>query len=150
MFLSQRKEKKDEKKGLSSLKIDSITVPTHLNKSELLPASLQYRPESKIPTRGDTELTREDRHSAHLRKKRTLKTERTRKDKMMRSLAQDNQKLKNRMEKEDAIRSLKKNKNVQIIGNGGSAMTMKKRSSSSTAATDSRKDSKNRVIIKKK
>ena len=34
----------------------------------------------------------------------------------MKDLAQNNKKLKNKLEKEDAIKKLGKNKNVQIIG----------------------------------
>ena len=114
MFLGQGK--KDTKKGLNSIKIDSLLAPSHCNPSDLLPASLQYRPDSKIPTRGSTELTREDRHRNHLRKKRLQKVEKKRKDSLLKDLAQNNKKLKNKLEKEDAIKKLGKNKNVQIIG----------------------------------
>lgn len=123
MFLSQKKSK-DATKGLGSVKIDSLTAPSHLNTKELLPASLQYRPASKIPTRGATELTREDRHSQHLRKKRAQKVEKKRKDSLLRDLAQSNKKLRVKMEKEDALKKLGKNRNVQIIG-GKSASNKK-------------------------
>ena len=117
MFLSHKtKSGKDQCKGLSSIKIDSLKAPSHINTSEALPASLQYRPESNRPTRGDTELTREDRHSNHLRKKRLQKVEKKRKDGLLRDLAQNNKKLRTRLDKEDALKTLGKNKQVQIIG----------------------------------
>lgn len=115
MFLSQ-KGKKDTTKGLSSVKIDSLTAPSHVNPKDLLPATLQYRPATSTPTRGETELTREDRHRAHLKKKRMQKGERQRKDEMMREMAQKNKKLRTKLEKEDALKKLGKNRNVQIIG----------------------------------
>ena len=117
MFLSQKK--KDTKKGLNSIKIDSLTAPSHCTPADLLPASLQYRPVTKIPTRGATELTKDDRHRNHLRKKRVLKVEKKRKDAEMRVKAQSNKKLRSKIEKEDALKKLNKNKNVQIIGSGG-------------------------------
>ena len=116
MFLSQKK--KDTTKGLSTIKIDSLPAPSHLNPADLLPASLKYRPASKIPTRGSTELTREHRHSTHLRKKRVLKVERKRKEGEMRVKAEGNKKLRMKMEKEDALKKLGKSRNVQIIGAG--------------------------------
>lgn len=117
MFLSQKqKSVKDQCKGLNSIKIDSLTAPAHINTKEALPASLQYRPETNRPTRGTTELTREDRHSNHLRKKRLQKVEKKRKDGLLRDLAQTNKKLRTRLDKEDALKTLGKNRNVQIIG----------------------------------
>lgn len=114
MFLSEKK--KDTKKGLSSVKIDSLSAPVYVNPKDLLPASLQYRPSSAAPTRGVTELTREDRHSAHLKKKRMQKRETKRKEETMRTLAQKNRKIRTKLEKEDALKKLGKNRNVQIIG----------------------------------
>lgn len=124
MFLSEKKKKDNTNgtngtngtKGLSSLKIDNLSSPSHLNPKDLLPATLQYRPTSSAPTRGATELTREDRHSAHLRKKRLLKKEMKRKEEKMRELAQKNKKIRMKLEKEDALKKLGKNRNVQIIG----------------------------------
>lgn len=120
MFLSQRKpgtgaSVQKETKGLQSLAIDRSTIPAHLSAEDLKPATAHFRPESKIPTRGATELTKEDRHRAHLRKKRLLKTERKRKDEMVRNLAKTNGKLKAKLEKEDALKMLGRQKNVQII-----------------------------------
>lgn len=115
-----RSHKKDTKKGLSSIKIDSLTAPSHISLKEILPASLQYRPVTKQPTRGSTELTREDRHSAHLRKKRLQKVESKRKEKMIRDMAVNNKKLRTKIEKDDALKKLGKNRNVQIIGGKGS------------------------------
>lgn len=115
MFLSE-KNKKDSTKGLSSVKIDSLSAPSHLTPKDLLPATLKYRPATSAPTRGATELTREDRHSAHLRKKRLVKREIKRKDEKMRELAQKNKKIRTKLEKEDALKKLGKNRNVQIIG----------------------------------
>lgn len=116
MFLSQKNKKQDPTKGLSSIKIDSLAAPSHINPQDVLPASLKYRPASKTPTRGATELTHEDRHSAHLRKKKLLKKEKQRKDTLVRELAQNNKKLRTKLEKEDALKKLGKNRNVQIIG----------------------------------
>ena len=115
MFLSQKGKKTDPTKGLKSIKIDSFVAPPHQSASELLPASLQYRPDSKIPTRGATELTREDRHTAHLRKKRLQKVEKKRKDSLVRDLARTNKKIRVKLEKEDALKKLSKHKNVQLI-----------------------------------
>lgn len=114
MFLGQKK--KDSTKGLSSIKIDSLSAPSHITLQEVLPASLKYRPTTKLPTKGTTELTREDRHSAHLRKKKLQKKEKKRKDTLERDLAQNNKKLRVKLEKEDALKKLGKNRNVQIIG----------------------------------
>ena len=114
MFLSQKK--KDTTKGLSSVKIDNQPAPSHVNPKDLLPATLQYRPTTSRPTRGTTEQTREDRHSAHLRKKRTQKRETKKKEEMVRELAQKNKKIRIKLEKEDALKKLGKNRNVQIIG----------------------------------
>lgn len=119
MFLSTSGRRTNETKGLASLAVDRQRIPTHLNEKDLIPAAAQYRPETRAPTRGVTELTREDRHSAHLRKKRHLKTERVRKDKLLRSLAQTNGKLRSRLEKQDALKTLSKSKNVQIIKTSG-------------------------------
>ena len=125
MFLSKKRKlsaehKKDPKtKYLSSFKIDSQSVPSHLNSQDLLPATLKYRPESSRPTRGATELTREDRHSAHLRKKRILKVEKVRKDALLKDLAVNNKKLRTRLDKEAALKTLGKSRNVKIIGDGG-------------------------------
>lgn len=141
MFLSQKGGNKvDSKKGLGSVKIDSLTVPTHLNTKELLPATLQYRPETKIPTRGETELTREDRHSQHLRKKRTQKVEKKRKDQLLHGLAENNKKLRVKMEKEDALKKLGKNRSVQIIGSSGN--DSKSRSSRFNSPAGSKRDDK--------
>lgn len=118
MFLSQRKSSSSaasQTKGLQSLAIDRSTIPAHLSQQELKPATAHYRPDSKIPTRGATELTKEDRHRAHLRKKRTQKVERKRKDELLRNLAKNNGKLKSKLEKQDALKMLGKQKNVQII-----------------------------------
>lgn len=119
MFLGQKK--KDSTKGLNSIKIDSLSAPTHCTPSDLLPASLKYRPTSTAPTRGITELTREDRHRNHLRKKRLQKVETKRKEGMMRDMARNNKKLRVKLEKEDALKKLGKNVNVQIIGATGSS-----------------------------
>lgn len=126
MFLSQKKSKTatSPTKGLSSLKIDNLPAPAHLSQTDLLPATLQYRPTSKAPTRGTTELTREDRHRNHLRKKRLQKVEKKRKDTMMREAALTNKKLKSKIEKEDALKKLGKNRNVQIIGGVKANKTM--------------------------
>lgn len=123
MFLGQKK--KDTTKGLGSVKIDSLKAPAHLNPKDLLPASLQYRPETNIPTRGETELTREDRHSQHLRKKRVQKVEKKRKDGLLKDLAENNKKLRVKMEKEEALKKLGKNRNVQIIGGSKTKNTVR-------------------------
>ncbi len=115
MFLSEKKNLKKETKGLQSLAIDRSSIPAHLSAAELVPAQAHFRPDSKIPTRGVTELTKEDRHRAHLRKKRTQKLEKTRKDEMLRNLAKTNGKMKKKLEKQDALKMLGKQKNVQII-----------------------------------
>lgn len=141
MFLGQKKM--DTTKGLGSIKIDSFSAPTHCTPSDLLPASLKYRPASSAPTRGATELTRETRHSNHLRKKRVLKKEKKSKDELMRGLAQNNKKLRSRMEKEDALKKLGKNRNVQIIGGsnkkGGSDKVMKRGGSDKRSHSNVRK-----------
>lgn len=95
--------------------IDRAMMPAHLSKEELKPAAAVFRPESKIPTRGATELTREDRHSAHLRKKRIQKVERRRKEGLLRNMAKTNKKLQTKLDKQDALKALGKHKNVKII-----------------------------------
>ena len=116
MFLSQKSASlQKQTKGLQSLAIDRSTIPAHLSTKELAPATTHYRPDSKIPTRGATELTKEDRHRAHLRKKRTLKAEKKRKDEMLRNMAKTCGKMKSKLEKQDALKMLGKQKNVQII-----------------------------------
>ena len=124
MFLGQKK-KDSTTKGLGSVKIDSLSAPSHCNPSDLLPASLKYRPTSNTPTRGTTELTREDRHRNHLKKKRLQKVEKKRKDGLLRDLALNNKRLRGKLEKEDALKKLGKSRNVQIIG-GSKAKTTKK------------------------
>lgn len=115
MFKGQKTNLAQQTKGLQSVPIDRAMMPAHLGKEELKPAAAAFRPESKIPTRGTTELTREDRHSAHLRKKRIQKIERRRKEGLLRNMAKTNKKLQTKLEKQDALKTLGKHKNVKII-----------------------------------
>ncbi len=44
MFLSQKNKKQDPTKGLSSIKIDSLAAPSHINPQDVLPRLPQVPP----------------------------------------------------------------------------------------------------------
>lgn len=101
--------------SLTSLAVNRPFHPTHLSASELLPAAATFRPDSRMPTRGATELGKDQRHNLHLRKRRQLKSQARQKEQLKRSLAATNPKIRRQVDKQDALKTLKKHRNVQII-----------------------------------
>ncbi len=107
MFLSGKIPKVP--KGIKSLTM-SLSHPPNFE-----PSNPILKPKSNIPTRGETEMTREDRHNRYLRNQRMMKREKKRNDQTRRALAKNDKKLQSKIDKEDAIKSLSKNRNVKII-----------------------------------
>lgn len=87
--------------------------------------STAFRP-SKQPVKGSTELTRDERHTAHLRKKRQQKNAKKAADTRLEIMAKFDEKTRKRVEKGKVMQTLAENRNVTIVGHTGSAQKGRK------------------------
>lgn len=113
-------------KGLRSLDHTlADVVPSYVPREDYQTAEEVYQ-KPKRPVKGVTELTREERHSAHLRKKRTQKTARKADENRERVMARFDPKVKAALEKKGVMKSLAGNKNVTVLEGAGKKQGGKK------------------------
>lgn len=92
-------------------------MPFHVSDAVRQAPQEIYRP-LKAPLQGDTELSKEKRHSLHLRNRRARKLQIKRQDAQLRQAAKTSAKAQRTLEHKEAVRVLVQHKNVTVLPGG--------------------------------